>query len=78
MREYFNPHVDLYFLQQLIYKYDINLGIIQLLSTFYGESVENSYDYLQEFLTVCRIVKEADDELKLIIFPFSLKSDTSN
>ena len=47
-----------------------------MLPSFYGNTNEDPYKYLDEFLEICSTVKIqnfTDDALKLTLFPFSLK-----
>jgi len=57
--------------------YEIKSSVIQLLLSFYGLNNEDPYKHLNEFLEVSSTVKIqfffSDDELRLTLFPFSLK-----
>ena len=47
-----------------------------MLPSFYGNTNEDPYKHLDEFLQICSTVKIQnflDDALKLTLFPFSLK-----
>ena len=55
--------------------HDIKPGIFQILPNFYGNINEDPYDHLQEFSKICATIKDADDSLKLTVFPFSLKGE---
>ena len=56
--------------------YEIKSSTIQMLPSFYGNTNEDPYKHLDEFLQICSTVKIqnfSDDALKLTLFPFSLK-----
>ena len=57
--------------------HDIKPGIFQILPKFYGNINEDPYDHLQEFSKICATIKDADDALRLALFPFSLKGEAS-
>jgi hypothetical protein len=51
-------------------------GIIQLLPSFYGLDLENSYLHLREFEEVCNTYNDLNcsmNTIRLKLFPFSLK-----
>ena len=57
-------------------QYEIMSSTIQMLPSFYGNTNEDPYKHLDEFLEICSTVKIQnfnDDALKLTLFPFSLK-----
>ena len=57
-------------------QYEIKSSTIQMLPSFYGNTNEDPYKHLDEFLEICSTVKIqnfTDDALKLTLFSFSLK-----
>ena len=57
-------------------QYEIKYSTIQMLPSFYGNTNEDPYKHLDEFLYICSTMKIqnfSDDALKLTLFPFSLK-----
>jgi hypothetical protein len=56
--------------------FNIKSGIIQLLPTFHGLNLENSYLHLKEFKEVCNTYNDLNCSMNIIrlkLFPFSLK-----
>ena len=50
--------------------------VLNCLLTFYGLENKDPYNHLNDFHTICQIFKYenfSDDDVKLILFPFSLK-----
>ncbi|GAV71185.1 hypothetical protein CFOL_v3_14679 [Cephalotus follicularis] len=57
-------------------QYEIKSSIIQMLPSFYGLANEEPYKHLNEFIEICSTFKFqnlSEDNVKLILFPFSLK-----
>ena len=81
MKEYFilstyNPSTCIHLLDIPASHYEIKSTTIQMLPSFYGNTNEDPYKYLDEFLEICSTVKIqnfTDDALRLTLFPFSLK-----
>ena len=80
MKEYFipstyNPSICIHLLDIPASYYEIKLTTIQMLPSFYGNTNEDPYKHLDEFLEICSTVKIqnfTDDALRLILFFFSL------
>ena len=56
--------------------FELKPNVLNCLSTFYGLENENSYNHLIDFHAVCQIFKYekfSDNDVKLRLFPFSLK-----
>ena len=56
--------------------YEIKPGLIQMLPNFYGNTNEDPYRHLDDFLEICstvRIPNYSEDALKMTLFQFSLK-----
>ena len=81
MKEYFisstyNPSTCIHLSNIFASHYEIKSTTIQIFPSFYGNTNEDPYKHLDEFLKICSIVKIenfADDALILTLFPFSLK-----
>ena len=81
MREYYTPNQYqpsscINIPQNQAAHYEIKSSTIQMLPSFYGNTNEDPYKHLNEFLEICSTVKIqnfTDDALKLTLFPFSLK-----
>ena len=81
MKEYFipsnyNPSSCIQLPQTQAIQYEIKSSTIQMLPSFYGNTNEDPYKHIDEFLEICSTVKIqnfSDDALKLTLFPFSLK-----
>jgi len=56
--------------------FNCKLGIIQLLSSFHGLDLKNSYLHLRKFEEVCNTYNDSNCSMNIIrfkLFPFSLK-----
>ena len=56
--------------------FELKLSVLNYLPTFYELENENSYNHQNDFHAVCQTFKYenfSDDDVKLILFPFSLK-----
>ena len=81
MKEYFiptnyNPSSCIQLPEIPALQYEIKPSTIQMLPSFYGNTNEDPYKHLDEFLEICSTVKIqnfSNDALKLTLFPFSLK-----
>lgn len=77
LKDYFNPSSSVDFLQSPACKQDIRSNIFQMLATFYGNLNEDPYQHSKNFIRVCNVVQGADNELRITLFPFSLKNEVS-
>ena len=81
MKKYFipstyNPSTCIHLPDISASHYEIKSTTIQMLPSFYGNTNEDLYKHLDEFLEICSTMKIQnfiDDVLRLILFPFSLK-----
>ena len=77
LKDYLNPSIGVELFDKPSCSHDIKPGIFQILPNFYGDINEDPYDHLQEFSKICATIKDADDALRLALFPFSLKGEAS-
>ena len=77
LKDYLNPSIGVELFDKPSCSHDIKPGIFQILPNFYGNINEDPYDHLQEFSKICATIKDADDALRLALFPFSLKGEAS-
>ena len=77
LKDYLNPLIGVELFDKPSCSHDIKPGIFQILSNFYGNINEDPYDHLQEISKICATIKDADDALRLALFPFSFKGEAS-
>jgi hypothetical protein len=55
---------------------EIKLGLLNVLPKFHGRSTEDPYNFLNEFIKICKVQKRpenvTEEQFKLVAFPFSL------
>ena len=71
LKDYLNPSIGVKLFDKTSCSHDIKPRIFKILSIFYGNINEDPYDHLQEFSKICATIKDADDALRLALFPFS-------
>ena len=75
LKDYLNPSIRVELFDKPSCSHDIKPGIFQFLPNFYGNINEDPYDHLQEFHKIFATIKDANDALRLALFPFSLKGE---
>ncbi|XP_034218971.1 LOW QUALITY PROTEIN: uncharacterized protein LOC117630344 [Prunus dulcis] len=62
--------------QLTVDRFELKSGMIHLLPTYYGNTTEDPYMHIKQFFEICATIKiqDLDDEqIKMRLFPFSLK-----
>ena len=77
LKDYLNPSIGVELFDKPSCSHDSKPRIFQILPNFYGNINEDPYDHLQELSKICATIKDADDALRLALFPFSLKREAS-
>ena len=77
LKDYLNPSIKIELFDKPSCSHDIKPRIFHIFPKFYGNINEDPYDHLQEFSKICATIKDADDAIKLTIFPFSLKGEAT-
>ncbi|CAL9029458.1 unnamed protein product, partial [Prunus brigantina] len=62
--------------QLTIDRFELKSGMIHLLPTYYGNSTRDPYMHIKQFFEICATIKIQgldDEQIKMRLFPFSLK-----
>ncbi|CAL9024826.1 unnamed protein product [Prunus brigantina] len=62
--------------QLTVDRFELKSGMIHLLPTYYGNTTEDPYMHIKQFFEICATIKIQgldDEQIKMRLFPFSLK-----
>ncbi|KAI5312350.1 hypothetical protein L3X38_041523 [Prunus dulcis] len=62
--------------QLIVDRFELKSGMIHLLPTYYGNTTEDPYMHIKQFFEICATIKIQsldDEQIKMRLFPFSLK-----